>query len=123
MPGTAASSVKPLSISVVPSAATTKLKITNMSVPAMIATDARTIAICSKACAKSKYGSLRSARSRFDAVWTLVEPDYRHLNARKLGSVRVALASAVLAYTRLGIRDPLVLRAMALGIIKRPVQA
>ena len=33
------------------------------------------------------------------------------------------MASAVLAYARLGIRDPLVLRAMALGIMKRPVKA
>ena len=59
----------------------------------------------------------------FDAVWTRVEPDFRHLNARKLDSVRVALAGAVLVYARLGIRDPLVLRAMALGIMKRPVKA
>ena len=59
----------------------------------------------------------------FDAVWTRVEPDFRHLDARKLASVRVALASAVIAYTRLGLRDPLLLRAMALGIMKRPVQA
>jgi hypothetical protein len=58
----------------------------------------------------------------FDAVWTRVEPDFRHLNARKLDSVRVALASTVIAYTRLGLRDPLVLRAMALGIMKRPVK-
>jgi len=59
----------------------------------------------------------------FDAVWDRVEPDFRHLNARKLDSVRIALAGAVLAYSRLGLRDPLVLRAMALGIMKRPVQA
>ena len=59
----------------------------------------------------------------FDAVWTRVEPDFRHLNARQRDSVRVALAGAVLAYARLGLRDPLVLRAMALGIMKRPVKA
>ena len=51
----------------------------------------------------------------FDAVWTRVEPDFRHLNARKLDAVRVALAGAVLVYTRLGLRDPLVLRAMGLA--------
>jgi hypothetical protein len=58
----------------------------------------------------------------FDAVWNWVEPDVRHLNARQLDSVRVALASSVLAYARLGIRDPLVLRAMAFGIMKRPIK-
>jgi hypothetical protein len=56
----------------------------------------------------------------FDAVWTQVEPDFRHLNAHKRDSVRVELASAVRAYGRLGIRDPLVLRAMALGIMRHP---
>ena len=59
----------------------------------------------------------------FDAVWTRIEPDFRHLNARNLDSVRAALAGALIAFTRLGIRDPLVLRAMALGIMKRPVKA
>jgi hypothetical protein len=58
----------------------------------------------------------------FDAVWIQVEPDFRHLTARKRDSVRIALAGAVLAYARLGIRDPLVLRAMALGIVKGPVK-
>ena len=59
----------------------------------------------------------------FDAVWTRVEPDFRHLKARKFDSVRLVLAHAVLAYARLGIRDRLVLRAMAFGIMKRPVKA
>ena len=56
----------------------------------------------------------------FDEAWARVAPDYCHLKPRSIEAVRVALASAVLCYARLGIRDPMVLRAMALGVIKRP---
>ena len=42
----------------------------------------------------------------FDEVWALVEPGYQHLSAPQIEAARVVVASAGLAYARMGIRDP-----------------
>jgi hypothetical protein len=48
---------------------------------------------------------------------------YIDVAPNELRVLREAIATAVLSYARLGVRDPLILRAMALAVIRPVVEA
>ena len=59
-------------------------------------------------------------RQTVEKVWEHFAPECEHLELAQLIDAQERIARAVLFYSRMGIRDPLVLRAMGLAAVKIP---
>lgn len=56
----------------------------------------------------------------FDDVWASVEPSFDGQRAQEVNLARTALAKAIIHFARIGRTDPIVLKAMALHVLKMP---
>lgn len=62
-------------------------------------------------------------RRAVEEVWEQVAPDFKHFTLEQIIAARERIATSVLCYSRMGVRDPLVLRAMGLAAVKIYVDA